>query len=242
MPNKTDTPQMERRYTPQVVAVESRADDQPSQIAGYAAVYYDGTPETEFVLWEGAVERIMPGAFDRAIREDDVRGLFNHDPNQVLGRTAANTLTLSSDATGLRYVDDVPDTGVGRDVSASIERGDVTGSSFSFTITDVEWRVEDEIEIREIRGVRVYDVGPVTFAAYEATSAGIRALQVLDVTHMGTVGRAYTLGEDPLDGVRSERAELLKADWAGAESDRRELARIARRNRARIVELGLTRP
>ncbi len=117
----------------------------------------------------------MPGAFDRAIREDDVRGLFNHSPDMVLGRTKAKTMRLSVDAMGLAYEIDAPDTQVGRDLVESLRRGDIDGSSFSFTTTDEEWRKEGGVQVRLLKGVALYDVGPVTFPAYEATSAAARS-------------------------------------------------------------------
>ncbi|MBN2024073.1 MAG: HK97 family phage prohead protease [Pirellulales bacterium] len=165
-----------RTIGPELAAarVEAR-DDQPGRIVGYGAVFYDGTEATEYELWEGTRERILPGAFDRAIREDDVRALMNHDVNLVLGRNKAGSLRLAADARGLRYEIDPADTQAGRDAAALVARGDISGSSFSFVVTDEQWRVEDEIRIREIRGVRLFDVGPVTFPAYEATTAGLRA-------------------------------------------------------------------
>ncbi|NIP69360.1 MAG: HK97 family phage prohead protease, partial [Planctomycetales bacterium] len=106
-----------------------------------------------------------------ALKEsDDVRGLFNHDPSQLLGRTSSNTMRLSVDQRGLRYDIDVPDTRIGNDVVESIKRGDLSGSSFAFTVDTVEWQERDGMHIREIRGVHLYDTGPVTYPAYEATS------------------------------------------------------------------------
>ena len=146
-----------------------------SKIAGLAAVYYDGTPETEFQLWEGAVERIMPGTFARALGgEDEVVALYNHDPNLVLGATKSGTLRLSDSPEGLRYEIDTPDTQVGRDLVETLRRGDVNGSSFSFALLDVHWIVEDGVDVRVISGVRLSDVGPVTFPAYEATESQLR--------------------------------------------------------------------
>jgi HK97 family phage prohead protease len=164
------------RHAPRL---ETRADDSRA-IVGYAAVFYRaGDPGSQYELYSDLWERIMPGAFDRALREDDVRGLFNHDPNQLLGRNKAGTLTLSVDATGLRY--EIPcdsDSGLHKDVARMLERGDLSGSSFSFSLGEqgnVVWREEGGITIREIHGVRLWDVGPVTFPAYEATSAGLRS-------------------------------------------------------------------
>jgi uncharacterized protein len=169
--------QIERRYTtgPRL-GIEKRSDGKPV-IVGYASVFFNAADRgTEYEMWRGVRERIAPGAFDRAIREDDVRGLFNHDPNHILGRNGAGTLRLSVDATGLRYEIDPPDTEIGRSVVAAIDRGDITGSSFGFVpdVTSFREEGEDTIVVRE--AVRLFDVSPVTFPAYAAASTGLRAV------------------------------------------------------------------
>ena len=131
--------QIERRMTPDSRAELRESDDQKPMIGGLAAVYYNGTPSTEYELFDGAVERIAPGAFDRAIREDDVLGLFNHDPDNVLGRTSSGTLSLTSTADGLSYELLVDDTRIGKDVRQFVRRGDVSGASFAFRVTSEEW-------------------------------------------------------------------------------------------------------
>lgn len=159
------------------VRLESRAEGQPKVIAGYGAVFYNAADPggTEYEIGKYYRERIMPGAFDRAIREDDVRSLFNHDTNFVLGRKSAGTLRLSVDAKGLRYEVDPPDTQAGRDVATVIERGDVSGSSFMFVPRVVRWVQAEEIDIREIVEVELWEVGPVVFPAYAGATSGLRA-------------------------------------------------------------------
>ena len=92
---------MERRCTSGLVECR-QGDGSNGMISGYAAVFYDGTPETEFELWDGAVERVFPEAF-KAVGESDVMALFNHQPSLVLGRSGAKTLRLAVDKKGLRY-------------------------------------------------------------------------------------------------------------------------------------------
>lgn len=160
---------------------ETRLDDAAGEgagrIAGYAARYWDGTPATQYELWPGLVERIMPGAFDSAIAEDDVRALFNHDPNYILGRTTSGTLKLWSDVFGLRYSIEPPDTQVGKDVKTSLRRRDVSGSSFSFIVEEEMFirAADGGADIRELRKVRLFDVGPVTFPAYASTTSAVRS-------------------------------------------------------------------
>ncbi len=119
----------------------------------------------------GFREIIKPGAFDDVLN-DDVRGLFNHDPNFILGRSAAGTLSLSVDERGLRYDITAPDTQTIRDlVLAPMMRGDINQSSFAFRVShDGEnWYQDDEgIVIREIsKFSRLFDVSPVTYPAYQ---------------------------------------------------------------------------
>lgn len=169
---------MELRFAAVAPTVSQRADGKP-MLVGYASVFHaPGDPGTEYELWPGLVEHIMPGAFDAAVKEDDCRGLKNHDVNNLLGRVGNKTVRLSTDAKGLRYEIDVPDTMCGKDCAAECARGDMAGSSFSFDVRPGGQRwIEraDGVIVREITAVKLYDVGPVTFPAYGATTAGVRA-------------------------------------------------------------------
>jgi len=171
----------ERRFlaAPQArVSVEAR-EGQPAKIEGYGAVFYrEGDPGSEYEIFTDLYERILPGAFDEI---GDVRSLFNHDSNWVLGRTTAvpATLQLSVDAVGLKYSVTPPDTQAVRDqVLTPIGRGDVSGSSIMFWARKVSWVQETrdgrEIEIRQIEKIELLEVGPVTFPAYDSTTAGVR--------------------------------------------------------------------
>lgn len=156
------------------------ADDGTKQIRGYAAVYYDGTKGTEYRLWRGMVERIALGAFDDVIG-DDVRALFNHDSNMVLGRTVSKTARIFADSIGLGFEITPPESRA--DVVEAVERGDVTGSSFSFSVYGdggkISYTTEGEIEVRTIEKVSdLFDVGPVTFPAFDKTTAFVRDVEL----------------------------------------------------------------
>jgi len=154
-----------------VVAV--RADGQPTKLDGYAALFNRETVIAEFFR-----EVIEPGAFASALKDGDVRALFNHDPNQVLGRTSSKTMVVTEDEKGLRYVVTPPETTQGRDVLVLVERGDVTGSSFGFTVRKDSWTRPSkpgELALRTIHEIDwLRDVGPVTFPAYEETTVQAR--------------------------------------------------------------------
>lgn len=162
------------------VTIEKRADGQ-RYITGYAAVFYiEGDPATEYELGWGVVERINPAAFNRAIAEQhDARALFNHDPNYVLGRVSAGTVSLSVDSFGLRY--EIPVDEQDPDhlkVVRKIERGDIDGSSFGMIPKSPKYTEQEEFVVREIMDVDLFDVSPVTFPAYQGTSAGLRGFSI----------------------------------------------------------------
>lgn len=155
-------------------------DENGGDIVGLGAPFFDAKDtRTEYRLWDNAVERFMPGAFDETVKQDDIRASFNHDLNQLLGRTKSGTLSLSVGKEGLRYHIKRANTQVFADVSEMISRGDVDGSSVWMRVLSETWRTEQqdgerEMEIREINEVKLFEVGPVADPAYTATSADTR--------------------------------------------------------------------
>ncbi len=139
---------------------------------GYAALFNSTTDIGGFE------EVIEAGAFDGADMSD-VRALFNHDPNMLLARTASGTLSLRIDERGLRYEFTIPDTSAGRDLRELLRRGDITQSSFGFTIDKEDWEeragMKPKRKIKRIK--RLFDVSPVTFPAYQETSVALRSLE-----------------------------------------------------------------
>lgn len=145
-------------------------------VAGLAAVYDSRTNLGQFE------EEIAPGAFDEAISVSDARALFNHDPNHLLARQSSGTLSLNDTSDGLAYSFEMPDTTLGKDLTVLMERGDLTQSSFAFTIAKggQEWRTEErdgkQVDVRRITKIdRLYDVSPVTYPAYESATVGLRS-------------------------------------------------------------------
>lgn len=210
---ETDKGKRETRSLPLAQAnLRIDGDDDNKHILGYAAVFFDGTEGTEYALWADMDERIMPGAFDDVLsNQDDVRGLFNHDPNQILGRTSAGTLKLSVDATGLFYEITPGDTTIADNVIESIRRGDIDGSSFSFRVLDEELKKEDGKYKREITKVGpVYDVGPVTFPAYEDTTSGYRKEELVAAEVRAIVDARVQPAAPPKPDPTEEDAESRK--------------------------------
>ena len=166
-------------------------------------------------------ERIMPGSFQRAITEDDVRSAFNHNWNLILGRNTAGTLEMREDGTGLWYGVNMPDTQYAHDLLDSVKRGDVSQCSFTFRIGAELWEEFDDetlprASITEVNPL--YEVGPVVFPQYESTDVVAAALgteeQAARRLRLAREGGALVTPPDPagveaVDQRMRERAATL---------------------------------
>jgi HK97 family phage prohead protease/HK97 family phage major capsid protein len=141
------------------------AGDDSLVIEGYAANF---DTETDLGYFR---ETIARGAFDDVL-EDDVRLLLNHE-GAPMARTTNGTLELSVDENGLKYRAALADTQDGRDLYKLIKRGDISQSSFAFTITDEQWS-EDRSTRTVQRMGKLLDVSPVTYPAYATTTVSAR--------------------------------------------------------------------
>jgi hypothetical protein len=154
-------------------AVESRTSevraegDASLRIAGYAALFDKRTDLGWFK------ESIAVGAFDD-VMGDDVRLLINHT-GVPLARTKNGTLKLTVDEKGLKYEADLADTQEGRDLYTLVQRGDISQSSFAFTIREESWDVKTNHRTI-LKMERLLDVSPVTFAAYPTTTVKARSM------------------------------------------------------------------
>lgn len=126
-------------------------------------------------------EEIAPGAFDE-VMSDDVRGLFNHDANVLLGRNKSGTMQLLVDSRSARYKilynDKDPDH---VRVMEKVKRGDVSQSSFAFSVKDDKWETRNGKDHRTVLKIkRWYDVSPVTYPAYPNTSVAQRSFKAIE--------------------------------------------------------------
>jgi hypothetical protein len=166
---------LERRYAN--LSMRAAGEPQKPMIEGEAAVF-----GVETVVGRWWREKIRAGAFTRLLSEQpDVIGAFNHNWDYVLGRTSAGTLRLEQTDQELRYAIDInPNDSQAMSVYEKVKRGDVTQSSFAFTVRQQVWTepAEDseELPLREITEIgKLYDVGPVPFAQYPEASAQARS-------------------------------------------------------------------
>lgn len=165
---------IEKRTMDFEVRVEDR-EGEPPKIVGHAAVFNQETDIAGMFR-----EMVAPGAFKQSLKnKDDVRGLFNHDPNFVLGRTKSGTLVLKEDETGLHTEITPPDTQLVRDlVLEPMRRGDIDKMSFGFEVKAQEWRDGEDgaLDLRIIKEAKLWDVSAVTFPAYDGTDVAVRSL------------------------------------------------------------------
>lgn len=138
------------------------------KLVGYAAVF--NSPSEEM---QGFREQIEEGTFSETINKDDIRMLWNHDPNYVLARNKSKTLKLTEDKKGLHFEASLPDTQFARDLATSIERGDISQNSFGFFIISERWERRGGENIRVLEKVRLLDISPVTYPAYKETTVHV---------------------------------------------------------------------
>lgn len=152
--------------------LESRADDEPVRLVGYAAVFDQATDIGGYFR-----ERVARGAFSDALNRDDIHALFNHNYDHVIGRKKAGTLSLSEDERGLR-VEILPPQSASALVE-SIKRGDIDQMSFAFSMEGgkQEWDETGETPLRTIQRVgELFEVSVVPRGAYPTTEIGLRSL------------------------------------------------------------------
>lgn len=151
--------------------LEFREEGEEHFFEGYAFVYETRTDIGEFT------EEIARGAADD-VMGDDIRGLFNHDPNIVLGRTLSGTMKITTDERGMKYkIKYNPNDPDHVRVREKVKRGDVSQSSFAFRKKDDKWEMRDGKRHRTVlKFKKVIDVSPVTYAAYNDATVAMRSL------------------------------------------------------------------
>jgi len=145
----------------------------PGTVVGYAAVFDKLSHDLG-----GFREKIKPWAFDGAMGGDH-HALFNHDSSKVLGRSRAGTLRVAPDTAGLHMEIDIPNTTIGRDLWESLQRSDITGASFGFSVGADEWSQDEAGKpVRTITEVKqLFEVSITPMPAYPDTSVAIASLR-----------------------------------------------------------------
>jgi HK97 family phage prohead protease len=206
---------LERRYISQEFRVSQAGE--PTSIGGYAAVFDSNSEDMGFT------ETIDPHAFDSVMAKNpDVRCLWNHNADHILGRTQSGTLKLSVDARGLAYECQPPDTQFANDLMVSMRRKDITGSSFGFIAKRDQWTEmpDGSIQRRILEFDELLDVSPVTYPAFVAATSGVRALpDSMPVEIRSRFEKKATEKRDNANGCDCQCDPCVADDCMGCDND-----------------------
>lgn len=153
---------------------ELRSDGK--KLTGYAAIF---NSETDL---GGFVEVIRNGAFRKSLESaSNIRALYHHQGDALLGTTRSKTLKLREDPHGLAFELDLPNTTHGRDLAILVERGDVAGCSFGFRVRDGgdRWEQRGAQLVRELLDVELSEVTLTADPAYADTSVALRSRKAI---------------------------------------------------------------
>lgn len=184
------------------IRAEGEGDDKKRYIEGYAIIF--GQRSKLIREWgEVFYEVIEPGAVDNVLRDEglNVIATVDHDRSRMLGRTGSGTLELTKDKKGLKYRIQIPNTQLGDDMAALIERGDYYESSFIFTIAEKGLRYDrsEDIAVRYVSDFEsIRDVSIVIDGAYANTAVKLRSQE----------SEAETTPPDP-EGDTPENSDIL---------------------------------
>ena len=173
-------------------------------IVGYAAKFNSYSSEIG-----GFREIIDIGAFDNVLN-CDVRALYNHDENMVLGRSSAGTLKLSVDEVGLKYEIIPPDTKYANDLIELLKRGDIKESSFAFSMKNGVEKWDDTTPItRHLVSIgELYDVSPVTYPAYPDSTSGLTVRSLSEIYDEYKLNNEKDVPEKQLNNIEILRNKL----------------------------------
>lgn len=191
---------LRRYYKADQLRTEGGEDNEPLHLRGHASVF--NTPSVDL---GGFQEIVLPGSFKKSIGRDDIRALWEHESKYVLGRNIKDTLFLEEDDRGLSVDILPPPTYWADGLVVSIKRGDIDQMSFGFSLPQggERWEKDGDKNFRYISEAKLYDVSPVTFAAYPATDVDVRS--ICEVVGLDSLRLLTCL-------VRSEKGLGLESD------------------------------
>ena len=193
--------------------VRADKDDQGGNIINGRPIVYDKL--TDLGWFDEIIER---GALDKTNLQD-VRFLVNHDTSKIpLARSRKNNknstmqLTVDNDGMAIRVTLDTENNADARSLYSAVQRGDISGMSFMFSIDDEEWEnLESDHPTRHVRKIgTVVEVSAVTFPAYEQTEISTRCKEALDSARQAVDTARQQRGE--VDTSKLE-LEKLKAKY-----------------------------
>lgn len=181
-------------------------------LEGYAAVF--GAP-TLIDSWEGRFDEVIErGAFGKTINERRPVLQFDHGRDVATGSVPIGAIEeLREDDHGLFVRARLHNNARVEPIRQAIESGAIDGMSFRFRVTREDWDEKRDTPQRTIREVELFELGPVVFPAYEATSVGVRSL-LADLDPTVRAQLVTELAAEVAPDVRSDAADLGTSDDA----------------------------
>lgn len=146
-------------------------------LSGYAAVF---NQTTRIDSWEGTFdEQIAPGAFKKTLQERTPVLQFDHGAHPLVGSLPIGSIdVLREDSRGLFVQATLHDNWLVQPVRDAIASGSIDGMSFRFAVVKDTFDESTRVPLRTLNEVKLYELGPVVFPAYEQTSVGVRSLDL----------------------------------------------------------------
>lgn len=158
------------------------AEDSPGILEGYAAKYNKLSEDMG-----GFYEILLPNSLRLIPETSQIKAFYYHDTHKPLGSLDKNTLSIKFDDVGMYYSVILPDNSFGRDCAVTVERGDMTQSSFGLIVHKENWVEDNKQLIRQIIDAEVFEVSPVVYPAYPDTSVALRNLKNFTETKRLTI-------------------------------------------------------
>jgi HK97 family phage prohead protease len=168
-------PEAPKALLTRAATFETRATDDGFTLEGYAAVFGS---TTRIDSWEGTFdERIARNAFTKTLKERTPVMQFDHGHDIATGSVPIAAIdTVREDKHGLFVSARMFDNPRVEPIRQAIAGGAIDGMSFRFRVTREEWDGTGDVPLRTIRELELFELGPVVFPAYAATSVGVRSL------------------------------------------------------------------
>lgn len=206
------------------------ADGGKRTLVGHATVF---NQLSEVIgRWAQFREKIQPGAFAKSLKSRDTLALYQHLSWAPIARTSAGSLLVREDAIGLACEITPIDTTWGRDAVTVVESRVVTQMSIGMQVVTDFWQTVDEEEIRTIVEAELYEVSPVTWAAYTQTDINVREIAGVDARELRAAFESCRSGSataDDLELVRMVARELASAAGSTPDEIKRKLEYHRRR-------------
>lgn len=155
------------------------SNENERQVTGYAIVFNKESRDLG-----GFTEIIEPKAITDVLEKSDVLCFLNHNEDRGLlarSKYGKGSLDLTVDDTGLKYRFEAPNTALGDELLEGLKRGDISTSSFAFTIDEDKWEKRSNGSyLRKITKFKeLFDVSPVYKEAYPDTTVALRKMENL---------------------------------------------------------------